>query len=264
MIGATTGKDLAISSADSKEGSFQTDAKSFNIEPTMLSLKNSAIKKAAAILYKNKIWFSLTKGNTAYSNNMILQYDFMRISNSDRNTGAWSLFDNHYVNNFAIFGDSLYGGSSLNNGFVYKLDNTHNDRELLVVQQDQRKAISSYFVTAGVSGIPEHRDHTKVWRWLYVWVECAGNWNMSVSYLLDYSMVWVALSSINVNGGGSLWGTAKYNVSLWGGGLGRKKVKVPLGGVESKDIQFKFSTNALDNYWKIHKIQVFYSVRGLR
>jgi hypothetical protein len=252
---ALSGADLAQSAADSNVGRFQTDSHSFDIEPTILAMKQTMIKNIAGINYKNKMWFSIPSTSSSTKLDTVLQYDYLRISNNDQNTGAWSKFDNHNVNNFTEHAGNLYGGSSVANGYVYTLDTGHNDIS---------SAINSYYITSGISGLAEHKDNIKVWRYLIVWFECSGLWNLTVEYLLDYGITYSDPIYISLSPGGSLWGSAIYNVSNWGGGLERRKTKVGLFGSISKDIQFKFTTDTVDNYWKIHKIQVQYNLRSVR
>jgi len=252
---ALSGQDLAQSAADSNVGRFATDSHSFDIEPSILAMNQSKIKGIAAVAYKNKLWFSVPSSAASTKNDAIYQYDYLRISNSDQNTGAWSKFDTHTINNFTDHAGNLYGGSSVANGYVYQLDTTHNDIGA---------AINSYYVTSIISGAIEHKDNTKIWRFLIVWFECTGAWNLKIEYLLDSGLTYSDPIYISLSPGGALWGTAIYNLNNWGGGLTRQKTKVGLFGATSKDIQFKFSTNTIDNYWKIHKIQVQYNLRSVR
>ena len=251
---AMTGQDLALASANDNAGRFQADSHSFDIEPTILGANQTKIQNSAMITYKNKIWLSYADGS-AGQNNKVLQYDFVRKSDPDRSNGSWSLFDGHYINNFAQFNGGLYGGSSLSDGKVYQLD---------IGTNDNGTAINSYFTTAAISGAPEHRDHQKVWRWIYLWVECEGDFNMSLKYFLDFQMGSGRTISVNLASGGSNWYEFLWGVGVWGGGLARKKVKIGLFGDESKDIQFQFLINTLNLYWKVHKLMVVYNLRSLR
>jgi len=252
---ALSGNNLAISAADSNVGSFQTDSKSFNIEPNIFAMNNPYVSKAAAYLHLNKLWFAVPSTATSVNNDAVYQYDYQRISNPDTNTGAWAQFSGMNINNFTDYAGNLYGGSAIANGLVYQLDTGVSD---------YGNAIDSYFVTAGINGLPEHKDHTKVWRWLWVWYYCEGNWNLSIDWLLDYGTTFSTPATLNLTPGGSLWGSAIYGTSLWGGGQANNKAKIGLLGSESRDIQFRFTTNTANQYWKINKIQVLYNLRSLR
>jgi len=252
---ALSGQDVALNVAEANIGKFLTDSRSFDIEPDVLSFKQSLIKNIAGVEYKNKLWFSVPSSNSSTYNDKIYQYDFVRLSNNDRSVGAWTKFNAHNINCFAEHAGNLYGGSSIANGYVYQLDTTYNDNGA---------AISSYFVTATISGDKKHRDYTKVWRFLIVWYECSGAWNLKVEYTLNAGLSYSDPIYLNLTPGGSVWGTAIYNTDSFGGGLQRNKQTLNLKGPQSRDIQFKFSTNTISNYWKIHKIQVQYNLRGLR
>jgi hypothetical protein len=245
---------LALGSATDNSGNFQADSHSFDIEPTILNANQTQIYKSAMAMHKNKVWLAYADG-TSGQNNKVLQYDFARISNPDRTNGAWALFDQHNINNFCEYQGNLYGGSSLADGKIYQLD---------VGTNDNGNSINSYYTTAAISGAPEHRDHWKVWRWLYLWIECEGDFNMSLTYILDFGMSPGQVILVNLASGGSNWGEFQWGNNVWGGGLARKKVKIGLFGSESRDIQFQFLINTLNLYWKVHKLMVVYNLRSLR
>ena len=252
---AFSGQDIAASAADSSVGKFLTDSHTFKIEPDVFDINESLIEGCAAIQYKNKIWLAVPKGSTSTANNYVYQYDFVRASSESRQIGAWGRFDSLNINDFTVHDGELYGGSSLEDGFVYKLDTGTSDNG---------SAIDSYYKTAEISGLPEHRDHTKVWRYVFLTVDTPGNWNMSMNYIVDARNESGTLVSVNLDDQGNDWGSMVWGSDIWGGELTRDRKRIILKNAVSKTIQLKFSTNTADQYWKVHEIQFVYNLRSRR
>ena len=237
-------------------GSIKSDALSFNIEPDIYALATAYLSTATAIVWKNKIWLSVPYGATQSYNNRIYQYDFIRGRGIDeRQLGAWSRFDQHSISELAIHDGDLYGGSSLQDGFVYKLDTGY---------VDDASVIDSYYKTMPITGMPEHQSHTKVWRFAYITVECTGDWFMNLSYSNDFKDEAGNTVQISLDPESSVWDTAVVGLTKWGPGYLQKRIKIIFRGSTSKAIQLKFSTATASQYFKVHKVEVFYNLRGLR
>jgi hypothetical protein len=237
-------------------GTIKADPLSFNIEPDIYALAVAYLSAATAITWKNKVWFSVPYGASQPSNNRVYQYDYVRGRGVEsRDLGAWSRFDNHDISEFAVHDGNLYGGSSKQDGFVYKLDTGYNDAG---------DAIESYFKTMPITGMPEHQSHTKVWRFAYITVECSGEWMMTLSYSNDFKDETGNTAKIDLDPESSLWDSAVVGVDKWGPGYFQKRVKVTFRGSTSKALQLKFSTNTADQYFKVHKVEVYYNLRGMR
>lgn len=237
-------------------GAIKSDALSFNIEPDIYTLATSYLNKATAITWKNKVWLSVPYGATQSYNNRIYQYDYIRGRGIEqRDLGAWSRFTNHNISEFAIHDGDLYGGSSLQDGYVYKLDTGYND---------DGDAIESSFQTMAIVGQPEHQSFTKTWRFAYITVECSGDWFMNLSYSNDFKEEAGNSTQILLDPENSKWDTAIVGLTKFGAGYFRKRVSVVFRGSTSKAIQLKFSTATADQYFKVHKVEVFYNLRGLR
>ncbi|RKX66086.1 MAG: hypothetical protein DRP42_03805 [Tenericutes bacterium] len=236
-------------------GQIRSDALSFKIEPDIYNIAEDYIKNAAAITWKNKVWLSVPYGAST-ENNKIFQYDFVRgRSSKQRQYAAWSKFSNMNISDFTIHDGELYGGSSLEDGFVYKLDTGFND---------SGDAIDSYYKTMPITGKESHRNNTKVWRELLLLVECTGNWNMDLTYSNDFLLNAGVEYSINLNPAGPVWGTAVWGTSVWSAGTERKWVKIVFKNSVSTSIQLKFATNAVDEYFKVHEARIRYNLRAIR
>lgn len=237
-------------------GDIKVDALSYNIEPEIFTLAKNYLAQAVAITWQNKVWISVPYGATQPTNNMILQYDFVRgRQTQERTLGAWSKFPNMAISDMTIHEGNLYGGSADDTGFIYQLDTGYNANGI---------AIDSYYKTMAIKGKPEHEEYTKVWRYAYITVECTGDWMMEIQYLIDFNDESGNSVQIDLDPGGSLWGTAIIGVDKYGVAIERKKVRVDFKNSVSKILQLKFGTNTIDQYFKVHNAEIFYSLRGLR
>lgn len=252
---AFTGQDIAKSPAYSAVGAFPVDTLSFLIDPNVKEWKDSILNKAASINYDNKIWLAVPNSSSSNANDRIYIFDYLRASSPDQLTGAWSILNNPAVNCFGTYDGDLYGGSAIANGYVYKLNTGTNQNG---------EAIDSYFKTVWISGHAEHKENTKVWRHLYLWVETSGSWNLNVTYWTDFDQSAGTTTTIDLSSGGSVWGTAIWDTDTWGGGSNRKLVRIDLVNAVGKVIQFKFGTNTTDQYWKIFSLQLDYNLRRVR
>jgi len=240
-------------------GDIKSDALSFNIEPDVFRFSKDFLFNAYAVAWKNKVWFSIpyTAENlpTQEQNNRIYQYDYIRgRSGEERSLGAWSRFTDVPVSCFAIHGGEMYGGSSEDTGVVWKLDTGRDD---------DGDAIHSYFTTMAMSGLKEHKYHTKNWRFVYVTVGALGKWDMDVEILKDQAL-FGDVSQVDLDPDSIKYGEAILDEDFWGGGLIKKRIKVVFSNTVAKSIQLKFSTNTAGQYFELNEIEVFYNLRGKR
>ena len=199
-------------------GSIKSDALSFNIEPDIYALATEYLNKATAITWKNKIWLSVPYGASQSYNNRVYQYDYVRGRNLEqRELGSWSKFTNHNISEFVIHDGNLYGGSSLQDGFIYQLDTGYNDNS---------SAINSSFQTMAISGLPEHQSFTKTWRFVYITLECTGEWYMSLAYSNDFKDELGNSTQIYLDPENSKWDTAIVGLTKYGAGYFKKRLCV--------------------------------------
>lgn len=250
-----TGQDIALNAAHSNVGSFGVDSQTYEIENDIQNIKNSYINKAAAINFDNLLYLAVPYGAQASGNNRIYLYDYVRASSESRETGAWSYLENVKANNFTIHEGELLFGSSGNDGHIYQFTNDYNY---------DGSAIDSYYWTAALSGQENHRDFTKVFRHVFLTVSTPGDWNMQLTYRVDFNESKDTTINVNLDGGGALWNSILWGVTPWGGSLEKRKVKIDLVGAVGKSIQFKFATNALNQYFKVHELELLYNLRSMR
>jgi hypothetical protein len=252
------GEGLAKSPAYGSVGVFPVNAISFLIEPDWKEFRDVMLSGAAATNFENKLWFAVPKGSTAAKNNHIYIYDYVRASNqgNDITGGAWTRLDNPPVSCFGMYDGDLYGGSADQDGYVYKLNTGRTQ---------SGGAIDSYYYTVWLWGKDEHKDNTKVWRYLYLWVETSGTWNLNVNYWVDFEQNAGETAAIDLSSGGNAWNTTMiWDKTPFGGGSNKKLMKIVLRGAVGKTIQFKFWTNTADQHFKIHEMQLNYNLRSIR
>jgi hypothetical protein len=247
---SVAGDDISIRPAESQVGQFGVDAQSYDIEPSIYSINKSYINKVAAIDFKNRIFMAVPDG-TSTINNKLYTYDYTTLNKSSRSYGSWSRHTGPAVNNFVIYDGELLAGSA-NDGFIYALDQEARNYDTA--------AIDSYYWTSLIHGNDQHRYQDKVWRWLLLTVECTGPWLMYITYRSDTNEAGTT-TSINLDPGGTYWGGLIFGIDKWGTEVDKRRYKIPIRGAISKDIQFKFYTNTVDQWWKVYEIEVFYTLR---
>jgi hypothetical protein len=232
------------------------DAKSDRIEPDIKLLQDSYKQYCSGIAFDNKLWFSVTYGANNTTNNRVYQFDFVRRDKS-RKVGSWVPFTGMSFNDFTVYGGELYAGASTGTGFVYKLqDGSYNDNG---------SAIDSFYETKEMDGGANHRHFDKDFRQANFTVATLGDWNMRIHRRVDSEKGEGNAIDVNLDAGGSNWGSAVFGVSTWGGGKDREDIKMELGQSEGKRISFKFTNlNTAGSAFQIVRGNVYYNRRGLR
>lgn len=226
---------------------------SWKIEPDFDNFVNTYLNEAVAVNYKNKIWLSIPSG-IGNENNIVYQYDFIR-GIDDTTYGAWSKFVSDIVFKFfCVHQGTLYGMDY--DGFIYNVvSDDYND---------DSSAIDCYYRTMHIHGEDEHRDNTKIWRYIYITYSCLGDWNITITWRGEYSVNDDGTYSLNLYSGvGAQFGTAIFGTSVFNTSQSQNTIKIPISLV-SRTIQVAFSVNTADNYFKIHSIGLHYNLRGLR
>jgi hypothetical protein len=249
-----TGAELAQSPAYASVGTFPVNSLSFLIEPTLKAWKQSLIGNAAAIDFDNKVWLAVPSAATSTYNDSVYIFDYLRASQQDQVSGAWSRMRGN-VNCWSPYDGGLYAGSSAADGYVYKWNTGHSAAG---------SAIDSYFYTIWISGLPEHQDNTKTFRFLYLWYETSGDWDLEVTYWVDFSTGITGQQLINLSSGGTAWGSLIWGVDKWGSGNNVRMTRVILSGTKGRAIQFRFRTSTVDQYFKVIKCQLDYNLTRIR
>lgn len=251
FLGNTTEPDVTALRVTTMFG----DAKSDRIEPDIFQFADSLKNRVTGTIFDNKIWYTVPFGAGAIRNNRIYQFDFVRRSKS-RKIGSWVPWTGLNANAFTVYDGDIYFGTSEDVGFVYMAQNG--------TYSDAGNAINSYFETKEFDGGEKWRHYEKDYRQAEFTVETLGNWLMRISYRINSDKGQGNAQSIDLNPGGSLWGSMVWGVDSWGGGQDRIDAKVDLFG-SGKRISFKFSNiNTVGSGFKVVRGNCYYNRRGLR
>lgn len=232
-------------------GTVLVDSIASPISTLMESLNITALNKAAAIEYRGTVYFSVPTGSNT-TNNAIFMYDHSTMTGSTTGTGSWVPATSPAINRWIVYKGDLYGGGAVN-GYVYKFnEDSHNY---------DGAANAGYYWTPYIYGPAEHKDNTKVWRYLWIGIEKVGNWNLEVGYRGDPQAV-PTTENVSLLPTGSVWGTFVWGDN-WGATVVRNYYKIKLN-VVSKMIQIRLRTTAVNEWFRVFDIKLDYNLRGQR
>jgi hypothetical protein len=253
------GRDLNLNQSETSKAAFASDSISNDIEPDIQGLEAAYLNIASAINWKNKIWVTCTAASGT-SNDTMFVFDYARVSNSDRKQGAWSKFDQHHISKMTIHEGLLLGGGSASGGdstkgYVFQLDNGFTDNG---------STISASYETAAIRGNKGHEQSMKDWRWAYITVDVINSSHaIKVSHSVDFSDF---VNDVTYDLSASLTETVKII-----------KHPIALGASESSGdtvrasgrfIRLRITNEMLSPpstaSVTVRKIEVFYTLRGLR
>lgn len=251
------GNSLAVNTTFLTVANIGSELVSDPIEPDMDNVQDTYAGNISAIAFKNKIYIALTYGDGNTTNNRIYVLDFSLGNVSKKQVTAWTRWSGLNISQFTIYNNTLYGGSSTGNGYVYKLmASTYND---------VGSAIDSYYWTKEFTGFKNEANYFKDFRYTNFLVDMAGDYFMDVAYRLDSEVGGGTNQQVNLNPGGSLWGTAIFGTDTWGGGVVQKEIKLYLNNARGKRLQLQFSNqNTADQRFKVHYMTYTYLKKGLR
>jgi hypothetical protein len=185
-------------------------------------------------------------------------------------TGAWLLFksNSYKYKYFTIHQGNLLASSATEPGRIYTLDTGHYDAS----SSSSTIPIESYFKTIMIGGDPaeDHDQHNKNWLWAYITLETTGNWNLEVYNFRDFFVGAGEKHLISCYPDltySALWDQGLWDQAVWDNDPSlqvRKRVKVKFKNSTGRYIQFQFRTDNANNYFKIHGLEIWYGLRGLR
>jgi hypothetical protein len=253
-----SGDSVAPSATLLTAGTAGSDMISDRIEPDMFLLNESYLQNISGFIFKQKAWMSVPYGVSQLTNNRIYVMDFS-ISNLNKSQDVtWVPNTGMQAAQFTEYNGKLYFGSANAVGKVIQADTTtYNDDGL---------AINSYAWTKELTGHDVHSGKFKDFRVFRMLLEKAGDWLMNLHYRVDSDKDDEGMAvSIDLNPGGTLWGSFSWGGTTWGGGTDQEEKKISLGATKGNRIQFKFSNqNVADQYFKVHNFDFQYNVRGER
>ena len=235
-----------------------TDLLSFRIEDQINDIARTYLDKITGVHFNNKIYVTFTDAN-ATANNKMFVYDYQR-RNESRDIGSWVPWSGLSIGHLAIYDNKLYGTTSGEGvGKVLQLD-----KEGLF--SDSGVAINSYYETKFFGGSKNEEQHTKDFRWLYLWVTLLGSWSMNVHKITDFVSGDGEISTIDLtNAATALWDSALWDVGVWSDSLTEKEFAIDLGKLQSRRIKFKFTNqNTAGQAFKVNRATFEYILRTRR
>ena len=246
-------------------GIVNSDSLSFNIDPSIKGLDYTGMYQARMINYDDKLWFAVPDSS---ANDSVYVYDYVRgRGDTARSSGAWTQLQYPWlIKKFQRFDGKLVAlarDTDSTNCRIYRLRDT--DTQLDVDDYDSTNhQVDAQYQTMVISGLPEHENNAKIWRWAYIHVRATGDYQLQVDYSKDIEGGNLYTAYISLSPAASYWGIANWGYSDWGPGVRTRKEKIILQNQTSKTIQFKISSYTSDMSWKIIGIEVFYNLRGVR
>lgn len=251
------GDDVAASSTLLTISTVGSELQSDKIEPDVFQMQSAYVSNISGIVYKNKAYIAVTYGSGQTQNNRYYVYDFSISRLSSLKKPSWVPNTGCYPAQFAIYSGNLYFQSSQAVGRVYQMNSG--------TYSDDGSAIDSYYWTKEYPGFQNEVNFNKDFRYANVMVETSGNYRMTLAYRVDSDSGDGDVQQINLNPGGSLWGTMIWGTDTWGGGSAQKEVRQFLGTARGKRIQFKFSNqNTAGQKFKCYRLNFAYNIKGYR
>lgn len=227
------------------------------VEPDMLDVSDADMEEISGYVYENKAYFAVPYLTTATENNRIYVFDFSISNLSKKTPYSWAPWTGLYPAQFAEYSGELYFGDGRAVGFVRQLNTgTYNDDGV---------AINSYYWTKEFGGNPGDFNFHKDFRYANILVDVAGDYLMNVTARTDSDLGSGNTQTIDLDPGGSLWGSMDWGLDTWGGGTSQKEVRVDLGTLSGKRIQYKFDNqNTVNQRFKVHGLNFLSNVKGFR
>lgn len=231
--------------------------KSDVVEPDMFLVQEAYLGNITSMVYQNKAYITVTYGNGNTTNNRMYVFDFSLGRLERKQKFSWVPWTGLSANDYTILDGTLYYGTSTATGYVYQMNTgTYND---------DGAGIDSYYWTKEFSGEKSEIEWTKDFRYLELFYELPGDYFMDFFYRVDSDSGSGNKKQIDLNPGGSLWGTAVLGADLWGGGSDETEERQYVAPIRGKRIQFKFSNQAVANQkFKVIGMRFEYNLKGER
>jgi len=253
IAGQTTEATATLLTIQAAGSEFKSD----KIEPDMFKVQEAYVGNISSLVFKRKAYITLTydTGNTI--NNRIYLFDFSIENIAKAQKFTWVPWTGLNAAQLQIYDDKVYYASSNDDGYIFEANtDTYNDNGA---------AIDSYYWTKEFSGNKGHEIITKDWRFANILYEQPAAYYMDMNLRLDSDSGEGNVRQIDLNPGGSLWGTMMWGRDVWGGGADEIDTKVFLGQLTGKRLQFRFGNqNKVDQKFKILALNLTYNLKGQR
>ncbi len=254
---AVSGASIEPSATFLTTSAIGSELKSNKIEPDIFLLEESEVSKISSFVYQNKAYITVSYGISQATNNRIYVFDFSIGDILKKQEGAWVPWTGINAEQMTEYNGDLYYISSDDTGFVHKMNtDTYND---------DGAAINSYYWTKEFSGNGSHEIWDKDFRRINILFEKSGDWFMDFTYRVDSDKGVGKTVQVDLDPGGSLWGTMRWGTDTWGGGKNNDEEKIFLGNTVGKRIQYKFSNqNKVNQKFQVMGINFLYNLKGKR
>ena len=254
---ALQGQTVSPSATILTSTSLGSEMQSEKIEPDIFDVQEGYLGNIVSLVYKNKAYICMTKGSGNTANNRIYVFDFSLGRISSTKMPSWVPWTGINANAMTILDGDLYVGDSGATGFVRQINTTSYN--------DDSSAINSYVWTKEFSGQKGEENLQKDFRWANIFYERTGSYNMDMTVRANSSQGSGYTDQIDLDPGGSNWGTMRWGLDNWDPGESDGELKKSLGSFKGKRIQFKFSNqNVADQRFKIYGLNFTYNNKGLR
>lgn len=254
VAGASIARSATFLTVNTIESLLESD----RIEPDMRTIQQAFLKNISSITWKSRAYISVTDGSSQTTNNKVWIFDYSKGKAGGKHPYSWSPDVGVEAQQFTVYNNRLYFITSTEPCFVNEYEtSTPNDNDA---------AIDSFFWTKEFttdhgSSIQTHKD----FRFLKLLLEKSGDYDMGLNIRVNSDSGAGNTRNINLNPGGSLWGSMIWGVGTWGGGQDSEDMKIFLGDTRGERIQFKFSNkNTTDQKFEVHGLRLYFNERGFR
>jgi len=250
---------------DTSDEKLRTTSISEKIEPTVFGYPSTLWDDIALAVYNTRIYAAVPASSSSSFLDGIMWFDVNRIGSKGQ-PGSWAPWTGDLkVQNLVVHDGTLYGGSSQSDGQVIEFNTG-------VYTDASGKGIDSYFWTKPLGGEAAIESWVKDFRWLNLWYELVGNWNMAVRYRVDGDVGSGDAIDVDLNPGGSLWGAMVWGVDAWGGERDDYETQLSLGTLLGRRAEFRFDnkydsaspTDSATHYFKVHALKLLMNLRAQR
>lgn len=216
------------------------------INPTILGFNQTQIQNARSCVQRIKHRYLIALQEADSGNDTIITWDWYLNAFSVHTGMAPSTMCTTYNNGFT---EQIWFGDY--NGYYYQMDTTSlNDYPGNVATP-----INSYYYT-NWKDFGDLIDEMVIPQTVLYYLISSSNLSFSYSYDLNSSDQYTL--SIPLSGTGGLWGSGIWGTMLWGQSGGGLK-RIDLNG-RGRVARFKFSSNILNNTWRVDGLGQFPSV----
>ncbi len=219
----------------------QTGIVSAWVDGTMKSMNKSSLDLICATLFNKRVYIAYPTSADTY-NTEVLVADTRISTESITNPHPWVKYTGWNVNcwwqHIPSSESVLYYGEASSDSKAFQAEIGTNDNSATIDFQ-----YASPLIDLRQPGMK------KTARFIKVYAEAAGDYNIQVSSSLDGSS-FTTHGSLNLTTGGSLWNSAVWDTDVWSI-IGRVEQKYPIQRASEK-IMIKFSNNAADEEIKLY------------